>query len=126
MGKKGKSLKNKPWNRETKLTVAPACLPTPAMNLVTCLAACVSVWWCGGSGKRKQSYKGDFSIWSDTLIFQFGLISVCDLGFKSDVIVCGRVFLAFIEILTWRGLIGGCFTPAPDPIYSLCLNISIF
>ena len=28
-------------------------------------------------------------------IFHFGLISVCDLGFKSVVIVCGKVFFGF-------------------------------
>ena len=39
-------------------------------------------------------------------IFQFGLISVCDLGFKSAVIVCVKVFLAFSEIMMWRDLIG--------------------
>ena len=53
-------------------------------------------------------------------IIHVGLISVCDLGFKSAAIVCGKVFLAFTEIVTWHGLIGWRKTLIllPDLIYS--------
>jgi len=44
----------KPWKRQTMLTTASACLQAPAMNLATCVAACICVWWGGGLSKRKQ------------------------------------------------------------------------
>ena len=61
-------MKNKPWNRETMLTAALACLQAPAMNPVTCVMVCIGVWWGGGLGKRKQSCEGDFLIWSDQFL----------------------------------------------------------
>ena len=74
------------------------------------------VWWCA-------SVCGGVEVWARGSraakeIFQFGLISVCDLGFNSAVIVCVKVFLAFTEIMMWRDLIGWRKTPALDPIYS--------
>ena len=55
---------------------------------------------CGGVEVRARGNRATKEI------FQFGLISICDLGFKNVVIVCIKVFLAFTEIMMWRGLIG--------------------
>ena len=50
----------------------------PATKSATCVAVC-------GGWRSKQEEAED--------IFQFGLIHVCDLGFKSAIIVCSKFYL---------------------------------
>ena len=67
-----------------------------------------------------------FSVFNFQL-YPNGLISVCDLGFKSVVIVCIKVFLTSTEIMMWRGLIDWCktlFYASSRPIYSQGNNIN--
>ena len=70
-------MKNKPLDRNTMLTAAPACLQAPETNPATCVAVGVDVW-CRFGQEEAEDARGVDSAGGDCLIR-----SDCDLSERS-------------------------------------------